>query len=65
LINKAISCALVGARNIKELEDNVRAASQPLDDRIVEKLNIAIQPLLEKLVSSFDYYESIAHDRTK
>jgi len=55
----------VGARNIKELEDNVRAASQPLDDRIVEKLNIAIQPLLEKLVSSFDYYESIAHDRTK
>ena len=65
LANKAISCALAGARNIKELEDNVRTASQPLDHRIVEKLNIATQPLLEKLGSSFDYYESITCDRTK
>lgn len=65
LAREGITCALVGARNIKELEANVNAAEKPLPNEIVEKLNIATKPLLDKLGPCFDYYESTANDRTK
>ena len=62
--NDAITCALVGARNIGQLESNVRAVSGPLAPDAVQKLNAATQPVLDKLGPSFDYYESRANDRT-
>ncbi len=63
--NKAATCALVGARNVKELEQNVEAAAKPLPADIVRRLNEATRPVLEKLGTSFDYYESATHDRTR
>jgi aryl-alcohol dehydrogenase-like predicted oxidoreductase len=63
--NPATTCALVGARNIQELEQNVAAAGNPLPADVVEQLNLATRPVLEKLGPSFDYYESTAHDRTR
>jgi myo-inositol catabolism protein IolS len=62
---KGITSSLCGSRNIKELQMNIKAASEPLDQDIVEELNQATQPLLEKLGPSFDYYENPANDRTK
>jgi hypothetical protein len=56
---------LCGSRNFKELQMNIKAAAEPLDREIVEELNQATQPLLEKLGPSFDYYENPANDRTK
>lgn len=64
LSGDGISCSLVGARNINELEANVKAALKPLPGDIIEELNIATEPLMEKLGRSFDYYESTANDRT-
>jgi hypothetical protein len=45
-------------------EPSVRAVSGPLAPDAVQKLNTATQPVLDKLGSSFDYYESRANDRT-
>jgi aryl-alcohol dehydrogenase-like predicted oxidoreductase len=60
-----ITSSLCGSRNVKELEMNIKAASNPLTPDIIEELNRATQPLLEKLGPGFDYYESPANDRTK
>jgi len=65
LANENITCALVGARSLSELEMNARAAASPLDAETVGLLNAATQPLLKKLGAGFDYYESTANDRTK
>ncbi len=62
--NKAVTCALVGARNRTELEANVRAVSEPLAPEIVEKLNAVTAPVMEALGPGFDYYESVENDRT-
>jgi aryl-alcohol dehydrogenase-like predicted oxidoreductase len=60
-----IACCLVGARSVRRLEENIRAAHEPLPPEIFERLHAATQPLLEKLGDSFDYYESVENDRTR
>lgn len=64
IANDAVTCALVGARNVKELEVNVRAAAEPLPNDIVAKLNKVTDAVTGKLGRSFDYYESAANNRT-
>jgi len=64
LAGDGITCALVGARNIQELEANVHAAGQTLPADALTQLNEATQPLLDRLGPGFDYYESAALDRT-
>lgn len=60
-----IACCLVGARNPKRLEAAVRAAGDPLPAEMAEALSRVTQPVLERLGPSFDYYESVANDRTR
>ena len=60
-----ITCSLCGSRNLKELKQNLKAAQEPLPPEIIEELNAATRPLLEKLGPSFDYYENPANDRTR
>jgi aryl-alcohol dehydrogenase-like predicted oxidoreductase len=62
---QGITSSLCGSRNIKELQMNVKAASDPLAQETVDELNRATQPLLEKLGPSFDYYENPTNDRTR
>ena len=62
---KEITSSLCGSRNVKELQMNIKAASEPLAPDIIEDLNRATQPLLEKLGPSFDYYQNPANDRTR
>lgn len=65
LAGDGITCALVGARNQAELKDNIDSASRPLSAAVVADLNAATKPLLDKLGPGFDYYESVANDRTR
>jgi myo-inositol catabolism protein IolS len=62
---QGITCCLIGARSVRKLEENVRAAAQPLSAGIVEQLNRVTQPVLEKLANSLDCYESFEDDRTR
>lgn len=63
-IASGLTCALVGARNTAQLEENVKAADGRLDGHVIQLLNQATQELKEKLGNHFDYYESKENDRT-
>ena len=63
--NPGITSALVGARNVAQLEDNARAGAEPLAKEIVARLNQITLPLKAKLGPSFDYYEHTSKDRTR
>jgi myo-inositol catabolism protein IolS len=65
LMNPAITCTLVGSRNINELEANVMAVQNPLSNAIKAELDRITLPVMEKLGNHFDYYESAENDRTK
>jgi len=62
--NEAITCALVGARNVAEFDANVKAVSEPLPAEIVAELDAATKPLMDKMGPGFDYYENTKDDRT-
>lgn len=65
LAGRGITCCLIGARKVARLDENVRAAAQPLSSDIIHELNTVTRPLLEKLGESFDYYESVENNRTR
>jgi aryl-alcohol dehydrogenase-like predicted oxidoreductase len=65
LAGSGIACCLIGARKVSKLEENVRAAAEPLTADIIQQLNVVTQPVLEKLGNSFDYYESFENNRTR
>jgi myo-inositol catabolism protein IolS len=62
--SSAITCTLVGSRNVKELEANVKAIQNPLSKTIREELDRVTLPVMQKLGNHFDYYESAENDRT-
>jgi myo-inositol catabolism protein IolS len=64
LANPAITCTLVGSRNIDELNANVNAVIEPLSKEIKAGLDLITMPVMEKLGHHFDYYESAENDRT-
>jgi myo-inositol catabolism protein IolS len=64
LQNSAITCTLVGSRNVNELAANVKAAQSPLSNEIKAELDRITLPVMEKLGNHFDYYENAANDRT-
>jgi aryl-alcohol dehydrogenase-like predicted oxidoreductase len=65
LAGAGISCCLIGARKVSNLEGNVRAAGEPLHPDIVQRLDSLTRPLLDALGDSFDYYESRENNRTR
>lgn len=60
----AITCSLVGCRNVKQLKENAEVVSQPLSPDLVEALNLATQPVRDALGNHLDYYQSAENDRT-
>lgn len=64
LENPAITCTLVGSRNVIELESNVKTTREPLSKDIKTELDRITLPVMEKLGNHFDYYESAGNDRT-
>ncbi len=65
LENSAITCTIVGSRNLKQFAENVKAAGNSLAKDVKEELDNITLPLMEKLGNHFDYYESAQNDRTK
>jgi aryl-alcohol dehydrogenase-like predicted oxidoreductase len=63
LANPRIACALVGSRNIKQLEDNIKALELQLTADTVKKINDASKEVLEKLGNNPDYYENSRESR--
>ena len=64
LSNKAITCTVVGSRNLKELKANINAIQKPLSSEIKSALDEITLPVMSKLGNHFDYYESAENDRT-
>lgn len=64
LKNPAITCTLVGSRNIQELNCNIKGIENPMSAEIKNELDRVTLPLMKKLGNHFDYYESAANDRT-
>lgn len=64
LDNSAITCMLVGSRNVSELHANVNAVKEPINIEIKAELDKFTLPVMAKLGNHFDYYESTANDRT-
>jgi aryl-alcohol dehydrogenase-like predicted oxidoreductase len=63
-VKSGITCALAGARNARQLEENVRALEAPVTSEIIRELDEVTRDLKEKLGNHFDYYESKENDRT-
>ncbi len=59
-----LTSSLCGARDVAALQENLRAAAEPLAPDVVAELARLTDALLAALGPSFDYYESPANDRT-
>lgn len=64
IANPLITCTLIGASNKRQLEENVKAAEEPLPSDIVEALNTVTQPLKKALGNHIDIFEGAENDRT-
>ncbi|MDN5210881.1 aldo/keto reductase [Fulvivirgaceae bacterium BMA12] len=62
--NPALTCILVGSRNVKQLEANVNAIREPLHKDLKDQLDQFTLPLMEKLGNHLDYFEGAKNDRT-
>jgi myo-inositol catabolism protein IolS len=65
VLESGITCALVGARNLAQLEQNVQAAGLKVDAGVITQLNEATNHLKSLMGNHFDYYESKENDRTR
>lgn len=63
LANPGISTALIGSRNEKELDENIRAAELKLPADVLEAIDRASLEVLKKLGNNPDYYENSEESR--
>ncbi|WP_163538178.1 aldo/keto reductase [Gracilibacillus sp. YIM 98692] len=61
--DQRISTVVAGSRTKKHLDLNVQAAYLKLDDKIIQRLNEITKPILDKLGSNPDYYETRVNSR--
>lgn len=58
-----VSCTLVGSRNIKQFNDNLKTEAWEMPQELRKKLDKISQPVLDKLGYSPDYYEGRSTSR--
>jgi aryl-alcohol dehydrogenase-like predicted oxidoreductase len=63
LANPQIGCALIGSRNVKELEENIKVLSIKLPADVKAKIDEASLKALNKLGNNPDYYENSKESR--
>lgn len=63
LANSGIASALIGSRNVSELEENLRAMEIRLSPGHVADINAASREVLDKLGNNPDYYENSKESR--
>jgi myo-inositol catabolism protein IolS len=61
--NEAICTTIVGSRNAAQLELNIQGASYELTPHTIQRLNEITEPVLQRLGSNPDYYESRLNSR--
>jgi myo-inositol catabolism protein IolS len=64
LANDGIKSAILGARNMKQLEEAVSPAGKRFSEEIVNELNTITEDLKNAMGNCFDYWESRKNDRT-
>jgi aryl-alcohol dehydrogenase-like predicted oxidoreductase len=62
--NPDITCTIVGCRNRRQLEENVRALSVALSPEVKSRLDRATAEVLAQLGPHIDYYQSVADSRS-
>lgn len=62
--NPAVTCNLVGASSVRQVEANAKALEEPLSTEAVQALNKATQAVKTALGNHLDYFEGVANDRT-
>jgi aryl-alcohol dehydrogenase-like predicted oxidoreductase len=62
--NPAVTCTIVGCRNRRQLEENVRALSVALTSDVKERLDRATGEVLARLGPHIDYYQSVEDSRS-
>ena len=62
--NPAVTCTIVGCRNRRQLEENVRARSTALAPALKQRLDQATDQVLATLGPHIDYYQSIEDSRS-
>lgn len=65
LAGQGISAVIVGCRNVRQLQDNLRSAAFTLDAAMARGLSDVTEVLKQTLGPSFDYYENPRDDRTR
>ncbi len=60
-----VTCTLVGARNLQQLQDTIAAAQLELPSGLMQQLDELSQPLLDKLGTSPDYWNTEANSWTR
>jgi aryl-alcohol dehydrogenase-like predicted oxidoreductase len=63
LANPGIGCALIGSRNIAELEENIKVLDIKLPADVKTKIDEASLKVLKKLGNNPDYYENSKESR--
>lgn len=62
--NPAVTCTIVGCRNRRQLEENVRALSTVLPPEVKTRLDRATDTVLSRLGPHIDYYQSVEESRS-
>ena len=62
--NPAVTCTIVGCRNRRQLEENVRALAIALTPEVKARLDRATEVVLTRLGPHIDYYQSVAESRS-
>jgi aryl-alcohol dehydrogenase-like predicted oxidoreductase len=62
--NPDVACTIVGCRNRRQLEENVRALALRLSPEVKARLDRATDEVLAKLGPHIDYYQSVADSRS-
>ncbi|HTL68690.1 MAG TPA: aldo/keto reductase [Lacunisphaera sp.] len=64
LANPRIDCALVGCRDLGQLEENLRAGAHPLPLEVKQALDRATLPVKRRLGPRLDYFQSAQQTRS-
>jgi aryl-alcohol dehydrogenase-like predicted oxidoreductase len=51
-----VTCVLMGARNLSELQENIQVASRSPSPQLIGQLDALTEPLLQKLGANADYF---------
>ncbi|MFP3904258.1 MAG: aldo/keto reductase [Armatimonadota bacterium] len=60
-----LTCSLVGARDAEQVKMNARAAEVEMSDEIMQRLDDLTEPLLNRLGSNADYWQSGENSRIR